>query len=110
MATIIIEETTVVKIQRSKGVIVQDCDIYIGRAINRGGWGLPASKWRNQFDYLVKYINHLYDSDLVNDILELDGKRLGCWCKPARCHGDILKYVVDNPGITKEAVIAYFSN
>lgn len=21
---------------------------------------------------------------------ELDGKRIGCWCKPTDCHGDVL--------------------
>ena len=26
---------------------------------------------------------------------ELAGKVLGCWCKPAPCHGDILAYVAN---------------
>lgn len=30
------------------------------------------------------------DPDLVRQMLRLEGKRLGCWCKPNRCHGDIL--------------------
>ena len=26
---------------------------------------------------------------------ELKGKVLGCWCKPASCHGDVLAEIVD---------------
>jgi hypothetical protein len=26
----------------------------------------------------------------MNDLHELNGKELGCWCKPDKCHGDIL--------------------
>jgi len=28
---------------------------------------------------------------------ELKGKTLGCWCKPAACHGDVIAEVVDRP-------------
>ena len=27
---------------------------------------------------------------LLADLLELDGKVLGCWCSPRPCHGDTL--------------------
>jgi hypothetical protein len=27
---------------------------------------------------------------LLNDLNELKGKKIGCWCKPKSCHGDIL--------------------
>ena len=26
---------------------------------------------------------------------ELKGKRLGCWCKPLPCHGDVLAELAD---------------
>ncbi len=26
----------------------------------------------------------------LDELLELYGKKLGCWCKPKRCHGDAL--------------------
>lgn len=35
---------TVVRIKRSKGEIVQDCDVY-----NQGGWNLPESRWKNPY-------------------------------------------------------------
>lgn len=59
--------------------------------------GTYASKWQNPFSvkkygrekalelYKEHILNHLY-----NDLHELEGKELGCWCKPEPCHGDIL--------------------
>lgn len=91
---------TVVHLRRLKGKIVQDCDIYIGRTCNMGGWKLHESKWHNPYsvkqhgrdgalDLYKKYIES-NQNNLLNDLHELAGKRLGCWCKPNRCHGDIL--------------------
>lgn len=89
--------TTVVRIQRKNNKVVQDCDVYIGRACYRGGWELPQSKWHNPFtlnkygsDAIILYEKYIRESGLLNDIEELRGKRLGCWCKPKQCHGDIL--------------------
>jgi hypothetical protein len=31
----------------------------------------------------------------VQDLLDLDGKTLGCFCKPKGCHGDIIKDAVE---------------
>ena len=30
------------------------------------------------------------DPELVQQLLALEGKHLGCWCKPEACHGDVL--------------------
>ena len=32
----------------------------------------------------------LLNKELMNSLSELRGKRLGCWCKPERCHGNVL--------------------
>ena len=32
---------------------------------------------------------------LMADLHELKGKRLGCWCKPGPCHGDVLARLAD---------------
>lgn len=85
--------TTVVKIQRKNGEIIQDCDVYIGRTCTRGGWDLPQSKWHNPFKgpgAVELYEQYILASPLINEIEELRGKRLGCWCKPQPCHGDVL--------------------
>ncbi len=92
---------TVVHLRRLKGKIVQDCDVYIGRACNMGGWKLNQSKWHNPYSVkqygrdgaLNRYKTYIESNthNLLNDLHELTGKRLGCWCKPSRCHGDILR-------------------
>ncbi len=109
---------TVVKLCRQRGVIIQDCDVYIGRACYQGGWQLPASKWANPYkvtthgtleEVLRLYELHVRNSTLIGQLEELRGKRLGCWCKcntityvshvpgghhcacgPHLCHGDVL--------------------
>ncbi len=65
-------------------------DVYIGR----------PSKWGNPFiigpdgtreEVIMKFEQYLLNSELLKDIGELDGKILGCWCRPYfPCHGDIL--------------------
>ena len=91
--------TTVVHLRRSKGEIVQDCDIYIRRAINMGGWRLPHSIWANPFkgkdvggaeESWRLYEDYVRNKpELMERLEELEGNRLGCWCKPKMCHGDI---------------------
>jgi hypothetical protein len=95
---------TVVHLKRKGGRIVVDCDVYIGRAMHQGGWRLPASKWANPFkpkDYgdgdagraqaIASYEAHVRARpELMAALPELRGKRLGCWCHPFPCHGDVL--------------------
>lgn len=80
-------------------------DVYIGR----------PSKWGNPYSHksdgtLAKYVvstrkeaiegyrNYILFGEgkhLMDDLHELKGKILGCWCKPKSCHGDILVELVD---------------
>ncbi|SPN79294.1 Hypothetical protein ZAZAV_254 [Cedratvirus Zaza IHUMI] len=100
--------TKVVKIARKNGQVVQGCDVYIGRACYMGGWQLPKSKWANPFSVkeygsaekaVEKFEEYLLShDDLMEDIGELKGKILGCWCKKKgheACHGDVLKKYAD---------------
>jgi hypothetical protein len=32
---------------------------------------------------------------ILDNLCQLQGKRLGCFCSPKRCHGDILKKLVE---------------
>jgi len=64
-----------------------------------------GSKWANPFkisnngytretslDAYEQYIRQkILEDPLRYDLNELKGKALGCWCKPERCHGDILE-------------------
>lgn len=71
-------------------------DVYIGRPSK---WGNPYShkegtlakfKVSSREEAVAKFENYLLSSDLINDIQELKGKILGCWCSPEECHGDVL--------------------
>lgn len=72
--------------------------LYIGRGMNFYIKGAFASKWKNPFNLkkysidesLQLYEQHIRNCNLINQINELDGKVLGCWCKPNKCHGDVL--------------------
>lgn len=37
----------------------------------------------------------LTQPDLMAALPELKNKTLGCWCKPHRCHGDVLAELAD---------------
>ncbi len=60
--------------------------------------GTHQSKWMNPFtsknhgdDCLILYEKYIRQRKELYDALdELEGKELGCWCKPKQCHGDIL--------------------
>ena len=72
-------------------------DVYIGRPSK---WGNPFSHksgTRAEFvvasreDAIAAYRTWiLQQPDLLAALPELKGKRLGCWCKPQACHGDVL--------------------
>jgi hypothetical protein len=49
---------------------------------------------------LDKYKNYIIlrlcnDSIMLNNLIKMRGKTLGCWCKPEKCHGDILVEILD---------------
>jgi hypothetical protein len=90
---------TVVRLKRSKGQVVQDADVTITRRFTMGGWNLPQSFWANPYsvkeygrdEALRLYREHVLKlPNLDVELAKLSGKRLGCFCKPEPCHGDIL--------------------
>jgi len=65
-------------------------DIYIGRPSK---WGNPfiIGKDGTREEVIEKYLEYILGNDkLMAALPELKGKRLGCWCKPLACHGDVL--------------------
>lgn len=74
-----------------------DYDIYIGRPSK---WGNPfkVGKDGTRKEVIEKYRAWILDQpDLMNSLPELEGKILGCWCKPKACHGDILADLANRP-------------
>ncbi len=72
--------------------------VYIGRAVPRRR--LRASKWANPFkigpdgtreEVIARYRAYLLERpDLLAEVSSLQGQRLGCWCAPEACHGQVL--------------------
>jgi len=95
-----VSKTRVVNLKGRPSKDIVGGEVYIGRAINLGGWSLPGSKWQNRFkitrdetreQVLQKYREWLKNQPhLMASLHELKGKTLCCWCKPQACHGDIL--------------------
>ena len=88
--------TTVVNIHKIRGVTPR-YDVYIGRYVQ---WTQhKASIWANPYSvkkHGIKLSLRLYEihvrhsHKLMKLLPTLKGKRLGCWCKPNPCHGDVL--------------------
>lgn len=85
--------TTVVNLKR------EPYDVYIGRG---SMWGNPF-KMGSEADrerVIQAYKKYLKEAILRGEISILDlktlkGKRLGCYCKPKGCHGDVIAAIVN---------------
>jgi len=66
-------------------------DVYIGRGSK---WGNPYIIGRDgdREEVIEKYRQYIVmrRKDLLNSLEEIKGKRLGCWCAPKKCHGNVL--------------------
>jgi hypothetical protein len=65
-------------------------DVYIGRPSK---WGNPFSEGKDgtRAEVIEKYREYIMSNkELLDQLDELEGKVMGCWCKPLPCHGDIL--------------------
>lgn len=108
------------KFQNLKEWMEDDNNVYIGRAgivfIENSETGIKerfpkhSSPFHNPYkigkdgtrnevldkyrEYIVKKLN--VEPTLVNSLMELRGKNLGCWCHPEPCHGDILLELIKN--------------
>lgn len=71
-------------------------DVYIGRP---SIWGNPyvIGQDGDRAEVIAKYDEYIRNQpDLMVQIRSLKGKRLGCWCSPKACHGDVLAYLANS--------------
>ena len=90
--------TTVVNLKKDS------YDIYIGRGSK---WGNPFTHIKDKHtkaefvvnsrsEAISKYKEWISNQPhLLNALEELKDKRLGCFCKPKSCHGDILVELIE---------------
>lgn len=94
-------------------ILDKETNVYIGRArvvfIDGVQYPFEDSMWSNPYkitdtqsrEQVLKlyrvYIEEKLKSnpDLIEELMKLDGKKLGCWCKPECCHGDILVELIN---------------
>ena len=73
-------------------------DVYIGRGSPFGNpYAIGPNRTREQ---AIEQYRELFDARILDPkfrvkIMSLQGKRLVCYCKPAACHGDIIKAWLD---------------
>lgn len=64
--------------------------VYIGRPSK---WGNPFTIGRDgdREEVIHRYRDYILgNQDLMDSLVELEGKHLVCWCAPLACHGDVL--------------------
>lgn len=94
-------------------ILDKKSNVYIGRArvvfIDGTRYPFIDSIWANPYkisetqprekvlelyrEYIEKKINT--EPNLIKELVKLEGKKLGCWCKPECCHGDILIELIE---------------
>ena len=65
------------------------------------GWCDICREYHTRMECISKFKQDFYnkinnDSDFKRCVLSLTGKRLGCYCKPKECHGDVIKEYIDS--------------
>lgn len=85
--------------------------VYIGRAGHSrdGRWGNPYTgpdRWQNIHLYHQWLVRELKRKVFRNEFIEqLWGKTLVCFCKPKRCHGDVMVQQLERLTIQKRVLV-----
>lgn len=82
-------KTTVVNIYRD------GYDVYIGRGEGESGYFGNPYKSHDRTKCIAQFKEYFYrrlktDPEFNRRVLQLSGRRLGCFCQPKPCHGDVI--------------------
>ena len=86
-------ETTVVNIR------TDEYDVQIDRTTR---WGNPFPIGKHSRREVIELYKQWISKEIQEgritreDLNTLRGQRLGCWCKPLSCHGDVLAKLADS--------------
>jgi len=83
------------------------CDIKIDRTTIFGNpYRIGPDGDRKQV--IEKYRSHFYNklknSNFRDKVLQLKGKRLGCWCFPLECHGNVIVEFLEGKNERKDNI------
>jgi hypothetical protein len=78
--------------------------VYVGRPTK---WGNPyfIDVDGSREEIIEKYRIYLETSDLREDLHELKGKDLVCWCAPLPCHADVLLELANQESTVREGSV-----
>lgn len=94
--------------------IEDENNVYVGRGgvvfVDKERFPKKGSKFLNPFkigrdgnrdEVLKKYKIYISeklkdDKELVYELNKMKGKKIGCWCYPEKCHGDILVEIIES--------------
>ena len=99
-------KTQIVNIKRVSFNTNDPNDVYIGRGRNNGLFGNPFTVKIHGRDKCIELYREYFYNRIETDyqfrkaVLSLKGKRLGCYCKPKPCHGDIILEYLENESNT----------
>ena len=97
--------TTVVNIRKKKGKKRPHYDVKIDRTTPFGNrhpicFCSVCNKVHDRKEAIAEYKKDFYeclkDDEFKREVLNLKGLRLGCWCAPLLCHGNVIKEYLDN--------------
>lgn len=73
----------------------EEYDVYIGRPSK---WGNPFFLAHRTREKVIRQYREwlMSQPNLLAALPELRGKRLGCYCAPLSCHGDVLAELANN--------------
>jgi hypothetical protein len=89
--------TRVVNIQKEPYDVIIDRSTIWGNPYSHKEGTLAKYKVKTRGEAVAAYRAYIMDNpDLMERLSELEGKVLGCHCKPLPCHGDILVDLINN--------------
>jgi hypothetical protein len=73
------------------------CDVRVSRPSKFGNpYPLLDESREARLTSVFRYFMWVICSGLFRDVGKFRGKRLGCWCAPKLCHGDVIAALADN--------------